>query len=90
MKRYAIALQKKSYTGSIWAQWEFYRVKPFLNEVELKLEIKPKAVLMDKPAGGPVAFAAILCVIWDCEKWEERFIPVVEAWANGNLQISED
>ena len=87
MKTYAVALAKKSYTGSTAVLWTVVGVKPFLNEVQLSIDIKPSAVIAEKPHGGAVAFTATLLVIWQCEQWKEQFIPIVEAWANGDLQL---
>ena len=87
MKRYAVCLQKKSFTGSTGVLWEFVGAKSFLNEVEVAFSIKPKAVAGVKENGGPVAFCATLVVIWDCDTWSDDYIPIVEAWANGDLQL---
>lgn len=90
MKRWAVCLQKKSYSGSTGVLWEFVSVKPFLEEVEVGFSIKPKGVLGHKPNGGPVAFLGTLVVIWDCLTWTTDMVPIVEAWANGDLQLRSD
>lgn len=90
MKRWAVCLQKRSYSGATGVLWEFAGVKPFLNECEVNFSIKPRAVVGQKENGGPVAFLATLIVVWDCLTWTEDYVPIVEAWANGDLQLRSD
>ena len=88
--RYAICLQKKSFTGSTGVMWEIKGVKPFTDEVEVHFAVKPSDPLGQKPNGGAVTFCAAVIVVWECVRWTDDMGAIVEAWANGDLQIRSD
>ena len=85
--RYAICLQKKSWTGSTGVGWTIKGVKPFSDEVEAYFSIKPSDPIVPKPDGGPETFCAAVIVIWECVRWTDDMGAIVEAWANGDLQL---
>lgn len=88
--RFAVCLQKKSFTGSTGVLWEIKGVKPFHSEVETVFSIHPKEPVGVKKDGGAVGFCAAVIVIWECVKWTDDMGAIVEAWANGDLQLRSD
>lgn len=86
--KFAVCLQKKSFTGNTGVSWTIRGVKPFTAEVEAGLWIKPQDVAGQ--GQGAIGFCAVVVVIWECARWTDDMGAIVEAWANGDLQLRSD